>query len=304
MSEFVSNSVVLTYGATSSTFTALSAEDENYEIVSIPQQLIDWSLVENIVGHRNIYTVRIQSITSAQRLFLYAFIQSSDQYVTINGNLYTVYLRDPALMLDLLDGYIGNVVLTMEFEDRTITRPSTPSRTQGITTSSVGYSSTASGSGTIVTMIYNYGSGDTKRIFRVDTVQCFKADILDKRWQYVDRNNGYKRLGYRLNFDIDFGGWGLGQSQTQLLDDRAWLKEFVLAPTKRIEVFDQYLGDVVNDFGDVRWGYKHNIIYNKTIRLNFKAQSLATNMPLSPSGQFILDSSTQGILDGGSGLLG
>ena len=303
MSEFVSNSVVLTYGVTASTFTALFAEDENFEIVSIPKQRLDWVILENIVGHRNIYNVRIQSITTTQRDFLYNYIQSDDQYVTINGTLRTVYLRDKELMLDLLDGYIENVVLNMEFEDRTITRPAiNVSRTQGITTSSAGYASTASGKGTVVTMIYNYGSGDTKRIFRVDMVKSYKADILDHRWNYVDRNNGYKRLGYRLNFTIDFGGWGLGQTQTQLFDDRTWLKEFITAPTKRIEVFDQYIGDVVNDFSEVRFTYIGNNIYNKTLQLNWKAQALATNLPVSPSGQFILDSETLGTLD--SNILG
>lgn len=298
MSAYVSNSVILSYGSTptTQTLTALFADDESFEIVSLPKKRLDWTLLENIIGYRNIYTIRVQQITSAQRNFLYNFIQSSLQQVTINGTQHTVKLRDSELMLSLLDGYIGNVGLTMEFEDDVITVPSS-SYSATPFTYSAGYSSTASGSGTIVTLTMNYGSGDIKRVFRVDTVYAYRADILDKRWEYIDRNRGVKRLGYRLNFDIDFGGFGLGQTQAQLQDDRTWLKEFVLAPTKRIEVFDQYVGDVVNDFDEVRYGYLGGLIYHKTVRLNFKQQRLQTNLPVSPSGVFILDSTTQGTLD-------
>lgn len=289
MSVFVSNSVVLRYGGSSATFTALSADDESYEIVSLPKKRLDWTLLENILGYRNIYTLRVQQITSTQRNFLYNFIQSADQYVTINGVEHSVFMRDEQLVLDLLDGYIGNVVLTMEFEDKTLTANSTPSRTQGITTSSAGYSSTMNATGTGVLLIYNYGSGDTKRLFRVNSVSAYKADVLDKRWEYIDRNKGIKRLGYRLNFDVDFGNFGYGQTQAQLQDDRDWLKEFVLAPTKRIEVYNQYVGNVVNDFDSVTYSYIGGSIYGKTTRLNFKQRELQTNLPVAPSSQFTLN---------------
>lgn len=298
MSAYVSNSVILGYGSSPTylTLDALFADDESFEIVSLPKKRLDWTLLENIIGYRRIYTIRVQQITASNRNYLYYFIQSETQTVTINGSSHNVKLRDSELMLDLLDGYIGNVGLTMEFEDETITVP-TQTFTAGITTSSAGYSSTASGSGTIVTLVMNYGSGDTKRIFRVNTVTALKADILDRRWEYIDKNRGVKKLGYRLNFFIDFGGFGLGQTQAQLQDDRDWIKEFVLAPSKRIEVFDQYLGDVVNDFDEVRYGYIGGSIYHKTVQLNFKQQGLQTNLPVNPSGAFILDSSTLGTLD-------
>lgn len=298
MSVFVSNSVTLGYGSTptTQTFTALFADDESFEIVSLPKMRLDWNLLENIIGYRKLYLVRIQQITAIQRNYLYNFIQSSTQTVTINGVEHSVKLRGQELMLDLIGGYIGNVGLTMEFEDDTITVPS-QTFTAGITTLSAGYASTATGSGTVVTLVCNYGSGDTKRVFRVNTVHAFKADILDKRWEYIDKNRGVKRLGYRLNFFIDFGNFGLGQTQSQLQDDRNWLREFVLAPTKRVEVFDQYVGDVVNDFDEVRYSYLNNSIYGKTVQLGFKQQGLQTNLPVSPSGIFILDSETQGTLD-------
>lgn len=300
MSVFVSNSVTLTYGQTSQVFTALIADDESYEIIRLLKERIDKTLLETIVGYRNIYNIRIQSVTASQRLFLYQFIQSDSQKVTINGVEHDVNLRDGQLMLDLLGGYIGNVVLTMELEDKVLTVPSEPARSQGVTTASAGYGNTSSGSGTIVTLFYNYGKDSrdvTGRTFRVNRVDSYKADIIDKRWNYVDFNNGYKRLGYRLNFFIDFGGFGLGQTQAQLQDDRDWLKEFVLAPYKYIEVYGQYIGGVVNDFDDVRYSYIGGSIYGKTTALNFKQKSLMTNNPVSPESQFILDSPTQGILD-------
>jgi len=289
MSVFVSNSVTLTYGSTSQAFTALFADDDNFEIDSLMKERLDKTLLETIKGYRDLYSVRIQNITSAQRLFLYQFIQSEDQSITIFGNTLDVNLRDRELNLDLLDGYIDNIVLTMQFEDRLITVPTTPSRSQGVTTGSAGYSSIASGSGTVVTLFYDYGSGNTGRTFRVNRVTSYKAEILQKTWKYLDSNNGYKKLGYRLLFDIDFGGFGLGQTQAQLQDDRDWLKEFVLAPTKRIEVYSQYFADVVNDFNEVQYGYIGNSIYGKTVQLGFKAKDLATNAPFAPTDQAIFD---------------
>lgn len=297
MSAYSTNSVTLAYGATSQTFAALFADDENYELIRLVKQRIDWTILETILGFRNLYNVRIQSITSAQRDFLYQFIQSSAQSVTINGSSHDVFLRDERMILDLLGGYIGNLVLNLEFEDQTLTVPSTPSRSQGVTTGSAGYSNTTPGSGSIVTLYYDYGSGRTGRTFRVNRVDSFSADILDKRWMYVDYNNGYKRLGYRSIVNIDFGGFGLGQTQSQLADDRAWIKEFILAPSKSIEVFGQYQCEVVNDFDGVKYGYIGGNIYNKTVSLRFKARNLSTNNPLASATQFILDSPTSGILD-------
>jgi len=289
MSVFVSHSVVLTYGSTSETFNALFADDEDYEIIRLLKDRIDRTILETIIGYRNIYRIRIQGITSAQRLFLYQFVQSSSQSVTINGSSHNVNLRDTQLHLSYLSGYVGNVELTMEFEDATLTRVTTPSRYQGTTTSSVGYTSTATGVGTVVTLFYDYGSGNTGRTFRVNSVIGIGADIVDKRWEYIDHNNGYKRLGYRLNFEIDFGGFGLGQTQAQLLDDRTWLKEFVLAPSKRVEVYGQYFADVANDFDEVRYGHIGNNIYNKTIQLGFKSKMISGLAPLDPADQLIFD---------------
>lgn len=297
MSVFVSNSVVLRYASTSMTFDALFADDENYEIISLPKKRIDWMLLENIIGYRTIFNVRLHMVSQAQRAFLYNFIQSSDQYVTINGVETSVFLRDDTLALDMVDGYIGNISLELEFEAKSITRITSATQAVGTTSASAGYKSTASGVGTVVTLAMNYGDGDVKRVFRVNSVLSYKADILDKRWTYIDKNNGVRRLGYRLNFEIDFGVFGFGQTQVQLQEDRDWIKEFVLAPSKRIEVFDQYLGDVINDFDNVQYDLIGGIIYNKSLKLSFKQQGLQTNLPVAPSSVFILDSETQGTLD-------
>ena len=298
MAIFVSNSVTLEYGSTSQAFTALSCDDESFEIVSLPKERLDKTLLENIIGYRNIYNIRVQQITSAQRNFLYNFIQSDDQAVTINGVSHDVNLRDADLMLDLLDGYIDNVVLTMEFEDRAIVSQfdffaNFVSRTQGVTDNSAGYSSVGNTVGTDVILTYNYFGTDTGRRFRINSINFYKANIIDKRWEYVDRNRGFKRLGYRLLYDIDFGNFGLGQTQAQLADDRAFLKEFVLAPNKYISGNTVYLNNVVNDFDEVRYSFIGSP-YSKTTRLQFKAQSLATNIPTTTT--FIMDSG-QGILD-------
>jgi hypothetical protein len=280
-------------------FTALLTEDENFEIVSTPKKRLDWTLIENIWGYRKIYAIRVQQITEADRDFLFGFIQSVTQYITINGvSTIEVYLRDKELLLDLLNGYSGNLVLNMEFEDRALTVIAEPARTSGVTTSSVGYKSATEG--VTVTLGYNYGKDGkdiTKRVFRVKSVSSNKADIEDIRWEYIDKNNGYKRLGFRLNFEIDFGTFGISQSQTELFDDRTWIKEFILAPSKRIEVFGQYIADVVNDFDVVEWSYNGGNIFSRTIKLNFKQRFLGTGQPLKPEEQFILDSPTSGILN-------
>jgi hypothetical protein len=306
--EYVSNIVTLTYGAITEQFTALYANDEDYEIISLPNKRLDWTLLENITGHRNIYTVKIQQITSAQRNFLYKYIQSDDQNVTINGVSHSVYLRDGSLLLNLLDGYIDNVVLDMEFEDKTLTRQTVPARAQGYVTLSAGYNSISDNTvGTRVQLNYNYGQGVTSRNFAVNGINFYRADILDKRWEYVDKNRGIRRLGYRLNYDIDFGGFGLGQTQSQLQDDRDFIKEFVLAPYKYISGKGVYLGEIVNSFQEVRYSLIGNSIYDKTTKLSFKSKSLITNVPTvtlekdnpdpTSSTQFILDDNTFGRLD-------
>jgi hypothetical protein len=299
MAIFIDNTVWLGYvnGVESEalSFSALYANDEDFEIISIPKVLINWTIKENIIGYRNIYKIRIQNITYAQRTFLYKFIQAAIQSITMNDESHFVKCRDKELNLDLLDNYIGNLVLEMELEDASITNVPTPTFPQGMTSNSYGYSS-PSELGTTVLLSYNYGSGDTKRFFRVNKITTYKAEILDKRWKYVDYNNGYKRLGFRLMFDIDFGGFGLGQTQIGLQDDRNWLKEFVLAPTKRIEGYGQYIAEVVNDFNTVSYDLIGGIIYGKTTRLQFKAKELATTIPLETS-FFQLDSGTLGILD-------
>lgn len=303
MSAYVSHSVGLyksaIIGGTELTFNALSADDDDFEIVSLQKQRLDWAILETVIGYRTIYHIRIQQITTSQRNFLYSFIQNEDQRVRINGVLHSVYLRDSELMLDLLDGYVGNVVLTMEFEDKLITTPSTliSSTTHIYKDGSIGYRGVTTGVGTIVSLTYNYGSAEIRRTFQVNSVHSYKAEILDKRWEYIDKNRGVKRLGYRLLFDIDFGSFGLGQTEASLQDDRDWLKEFVLAPYKYVDVFGQYIGEVVNNFDSVNYDLLGGSIYNKTTKLSFKQKELQTNLPTLSSSAFILDSPTFGTLD-------
>lgn len=291
MSSYVSHSVTLQCSlANPQTFTALLAEDDDISLVKITKQRIDWTIIETIVGYRYVYSIRLNKITEAQRQFLYLFIQSEEQYVTINGVVHQVNLIDRELNLDLLNGYIGNVVLSMKFEDVSLSAPAANiGRTPGVVTASAGYSNTASGTGTVITLYYYYGANMYGRVFRVNSVNCYGAEILDRRWKYLDFNNGYKRLGYRLLFDIDFGNFGIGQTQSQLQDDRDWIKEFVTAPRKRIEVFNGYIADVVCDFDEVKYHYIGNSVYGKTTQLRFKQKNLATNIPTAPGDQPILD---------------
>jgi hypothetical protein len=300
MSVFVSNSVVLTYDTSiSQTFNALFAGDDNFDIISLPKQRIDWMLIENIIGYRNVYNVRFNLVTTAQKNFLYNFIQSGSQQVTINGSIHNVKLRDSELALELIDGYIGNIGLELEFEDDEITEPHSVYRLwEGYTSSSAGYDGSNNLTGTIAILSYAYSATElshkTKRRFRINSVYSCRSDILDKRWEYLDKNNGVRKLGYRRNVEIDFGCFGLGHTPNTIQDDMDFIKDFILAPSKQIEVLGEYVTDVVNDFSEVRYSYLNNNIYGKTLRLNFKQKQLQTNLPLESAGRFIFGSTPLG----------
>jgi hypothetical protein len=292
MSVFVSNSVTLIIPTPyeQQVFNALFAEDDNFDIISLPKQRIDWALLENIVGYRNVYNVKFHLITTAQKNFLYRFIQSESQQIIINGTTHTVKLRDSELALELLDGFIGNIGLELEFEDDTLTVYEYGLQSwEGFATNSAGYFASGS-TGTVVTLKYNYGDLDTQRKFRVNSVYSCKSDILDKRWEYLDKNNGVHRLGYRRTVEIDFGCFGLGHTPTSSQEDRDWIKSFILAPNKQIDVTGEYVTGVVNDFNEVRYSYVGNNIYNKTLQLSFKQKQLQTNLPVESADRFTIGS--------------
>ena len=270
------------------------ADDESFEIISKKKQtLAQWTTLENILGYRTIIDVRTAELTTVERQFLYQFAISDYQYCYINSTFYTVYLMSPSIVARLISGYFSAVSVDLEMVSKTLTIFTTP--TFSGNTDSVGYKAN-NPNGTNITLGMNYGSGTINRNFTVAIAQPYDVEIQRRDWTYLDDNLGRVTLGFKGSVFIDFGTFGYGQTEAQLDDDRQFLKEFILAPSKTITVKNNYIINVVNDFSDVRYSYLSNFIYAKTIQLSFKGKSIQT-LQATDGSTFVLDDNTLGLLD-------
>ena len=271
------------------------ADDESFEIISKRKTaLAQWTTIENILGYRTIISVRTDTLTTAEREFLYQFaINNTVQYCLVNSTFYTVLLTNQAIVSRLIQGFFGAVSVDLEMVAKVLTRLLTPSFSGS--SDSVGYKS-ANPLGTNITLTMNWGSLDISRNFTVALAQPYDVEVQKLDWAYIDDNLGRLTLGFKGSVFIDFGTFGYGQTEAELDDDRQFVKEFVLAPSKRITVKNNYIINVVNDFDEVRYSYLNNFIFAKTIQLSFRGKSIQTRQ-VNDGNSFVLDDNTFGILD-------
>ncbi len=283
MSVFTDTNIIFGYGAAiERTLDVLSAWDDDFEIISMPTQLLSWGLREKITGYRKLYSVRTNTLSDADREYLYSFCLDASQVINFNSVSNTVRLKNEEVIDQLLQNIISNPSVTLEFADAEITVPST-SFTPG-TTHSANYQVTRNGTTVLLTM--NYGSGDIQRLFNVLSVNAYGQRLATKPIDFFDRNRDIIRLGRRQKFMIDFGAMSRA-SETQRQDDRTWIRDFCCAPTKNISVPYQYNGTVINDFSEVHYQYLGDSIYGKAVSLQFIEKDINSNVPVA--GQFILD---------------
>jgi len=146
-------------------------------------------------------------------------------------------------------------------------------------------------------MTMNWGSGDIIRNFTVNLANIYSVKIEKKDFTHLDESLGRTTFGFRPMCQIDFGTFGYSPTPESIEEDLAWIKNFVLAPSKRIEVYEVFQAEVANDFNEIRVGYSEGFIFAKTLSLSFVGKSLQQNQSRA-QGVFTLDDDTLGILDG------
>jgi hypothetical protein len=142
----------------------------------------------------------------------------------------------------------------------------------------------------------NWGAGNISRNFTVNLADCYSVSVDRKEFDFLDEEMGRVNNGMRTMFNIDFGTFGYNDTAETLEDDLDWVKTFVLAPSKTIEVYNIYKAEVVNAFDTLTVGYVGGFVMAKTLSLQFIGRSLQENQ-IPESNTFTLDSDTLGILD-------
>lgn len=350
MSAFISNSITLSYGSTPTTqsFTVLSFEDDDVELVKLNKKLLTRNNIEQFIGYRKKYRIRFNKLSTTDLSYLYNYSINQTQKITFscnggtgswsnanpdnitssteslfevndiitatgvggsgtvqettttnvvlassgfsgnfsNANLTISRTKNVKLISDLsvelFSGYIEAPSLTLEFEDDLLTTiPTTrPSyRLASETDSETQVSSTKKG--VSINLKYNYGDGEVSRNFNVDLADSYSIQNEQEEFEYIDNNRERKLLGYYQLFNLDFGVMGR-QSMILQQDDIEWVREFCLAPTKKIYISGLPDSEsVICDFDEINYELVSSTIYNKALQLNFTAKNLQTNTNLS-----------------------
>lgn len=276
-------------------FDTYHSDNENMMIVGKPKTTISKSIIENIIGKRTILDIDLQPLTEAERLFMYQFVKSDQQRAEVFGIIYSdVVLMEQDALLELIEGLFFATGLKFSLVDRSVTARSVGSYTAG-TTNSSGYKS-SSADGTRVKLTMNWGAGDISRNFTVNLADCYSVSVDRLEFEFLDEQYGRVNNGFRTMFNIDFGTFGYNDTAETLQADLDWIKTFVLAPSKTIEVYNIYKAEVVNAFDTLTVGYIGGFVMAKTLALQFIGRSLQQNQ-IPESNTFTLDSDTLGILD-------
>jgi len=271
------------------------SDNENILIEGKEKIRLDKVILENIIGYKTILEMDFEPFTEAERLFMYQFIKDDMQRAEVFSTFYSdVVIQDEEAMLELIDGFILATGLRIELVERNVTARSVGAYTAGTTNSSGYYASSDDGMRIKLTM--NWGGGDISRNFTVNLAHPYSARVERKSFLHLDESAGRSNFGFRVLMQIDFGTFGFSASPTTINEDLAWIKTFVLAPAKSIDVYGIYKADVVNDFKEVRVGYLGGLVMSKMLSLNFIGKSLQQKQ-VNASGTFTLDDNTLGLLD-------
>jgi hypothetical protein len=112
MSVRTTNTITLGYESTNErvfsspqtrAFTAQLINDDSFELLRIQDQLLNWELVEKIIGYRYIYNVRLFKLSADDRTFLYQFVQSDTQTIAFGTGTLNVRLRDPNVAIEYIN---------------------------------------------------------------------------------------------------------------------------------------------------------------------------------------------------------
>lgn len=276
------------------------SDNENIIIAGKKKTRIDKTILENIIGYKPVLNIVTEPLSLAEKKFMYQFAQSDVQRAEVFSNLYSdVILQDSELTMDLIENYILAVGVTIELHGRNYTTSNSTDYDLGSTDSS-GYKVTAP-LGTRLKLTMNWGGGDISRNFCCNLANIYSIAIERQEWEHLDESAGRTTMGFRPMVQIDFGTFGYSATAQDICDDIAWLKNFVLAPSKYIDVYEVFQANITNDFDEIRVDYVDGFVFAKTLSLSFVGKSLQQNQ-VDGTGVFTLDDDTLGILDSDSQL--
>lgn len=189
----------------------------------------------------------------------------------------TVRVIDEDMAIELFGGFVESPSLILEFEDATLTAvPTTKPEHRAVSsTNSANYIETSK-KGVTTTLAYNYGGGEVGRNFNLNLAESYSLKNEREDFEYIDRNRDRKNLGFYQLFNLEFGAFGR-QGQITKQDDIEWLKEYCLAPTKKITIYDLPDSDnVICDFDEITYEQVGSVTYGKSTGLRFLTKVMQT----------------------------
>lgn len=275
------------------------SDNTNIQLIGKKKTRLDQVILENLIGYKTILEITTEELDDDEKIFMYQFAKSDTQRAEVFSVVYSdVLLQDKGLTADLIQNYIRAVGVSMILVERDLTLGVT-GYSPGETSSSGYYS--LSPLGTRLKLTMNWGAGEIIRNFTVNLANIYSIMVERKDWDFLDEGSGRSTFGFRPMCQIDFGTFGYNDTPTTLEADISWVKNFCLAPSKRIEVIGGFIADVVNDFDEIRVGYVDGFIFSKTLSLAFIGRSIQDNQ-IDSTGIFTLDDDAFGLLDGDSQL--
>ena len=282
MSVFTSTTITLGYGSgpTTRDFSISRAEDDSFVVVCLKKQKL-YLLTdrETFIGWKRKISITFKPLSSSDITFLKAFCVDASNLMTItmNGNTYNVQLENKSFSIALIQNYYLAQKISWIFTETSLNRTLTRTYSVGTTVSYDDINPAAFSShqlGTSCQLKYNYGDGNVIRQFHVNLVNDLDYELQRKDFQYIDYDTNVVNLGKKNLINIDFGTFSR-ETEAQKQDDRDWIKEFILAPTKSISVPGGSFISVANGFTEVNYSLVSGIIYGKALSLSFKQTATA-----------------------------
>lgn len=276
MSVHTTNYVTLQYGSNTLTILVRYVEDDSFRIVQLNKIGVKkWEALQTIIGWKKVISIGFPPVTDEQRQFLSGFCMDPDDSckIKIEGIQFDIRLVDPKLNLSFLDGQADALSVNWVLVEKALRRDLSRTYDLGTTTSA-----TALKLGYNVILSYDYGDGAVSRQFFSESCNSFEIEIQRKEWEYADYDEAVANLGRKIVTEIVIGVNGLGTASQQQ-DDRDWMREFILAPSKMITPVAGIESAVTNDFDEVSYEMEDGFVGAKALALKFKEVETSTSIP-------------------------
>lgn len=276
MSKQTSEYVKLKYGSSELWINAVSVDDDSFVLVRDSKQAVYlWQAVEKIRGWRRKVKVSFVGFSEVERVFMGNFLMCLDdsRSITVEGTEYFVRFRNPRLAVSLWADLMDVNSAVWELIEKSVNR--TLERTYDVGTTD---SATAAVLGHNLVMTYDYGDGEVSRRFRCDSFNSLDLELQRREWSYADGEPGERSLGLKTLTDVDLGCNALG-SPDDKQDDRDWVREFLLAPTKTVSPVGGVESTVVLLSDEVDYDLEDGSGDTKSLKMQFKSVETSQSVP-------------------------